>query len=435
MIERYAPRPMRALFSDRARLQRWLAVEVEVCRAWEQLGRIPQGVADRIAAVTIDPDRVGAIEAEVGHDMIAFLTSVSEQVGSEGRWVHLGLTSSDVGDTALAMQLRDAADLLLSDLDKLRAAVTKRAVEHRGTVMVGRTHGIHAEPTTFGLKMLGWLAELDRDRHRLERSRQEIAVGQVSGAVGTHATVDPAVEEAVCRQLGLAVAEVTTQVIQRDRHATLMTTLALLAGCLESMATEIRHLQRTEVGEVLEPFGRAQKGSSAMPHKRNPILCERVCGLARTVRGYCQVALENMVLWHERDISHSSAERIILPDACCLVDYMLLTMTKVVLGMEVRTQRMLDNLDMGGGVIFSQRVLLALVDGGMDREEAYRIVQQAAFAALGQGPGFKDALLASGQVSEHLSAADLEELFQLSFYTRHVDVAFRRLGLEVGAAL
>ncbi|MGH7777467.1 MAG: adenylosuccinate lyase [Candidatus Dormibacterales bacterium] len=433
MIERYSPPRMREIWSDRRRYDAWLEIEILACEGWARLGRVPESALPAIRRARVVPDRVLEIEASIGHDVVAFLTAVGETVGPESRHLHLGMTSSDVVDTAFALQAREAASLILEDLGRVREAAADLAVRHRGTLMVGRTHGMHAEPTTFGFKAAGWVAELDRSAALLARAREEISTGKLSGAVGTHATVDPRVEEHVMGRLGLAVDPVSTQVVSRDRHAAYLSAAALAAGTLERIALEIRHLQRSEVGEAQEPFGREQKGSSAMPHKRNPVLCERVCGLARVVRGYAATALEDVALWHERDISHSSAERVVFPDACCLVDYMAITMAKVLAGLEVLPKRMLRNLEMGGGVVFSQRVLLALVETGMRRDEAYRLVQSAAHRALDGEGGFRDLLGARPEVRERLDAAALDALFDPRAGLQHVDLAFDRLELGVRA--
>jgi len=366
----------------------------------------------------------------VGHDVVAFLTVVNESIGQpEARYVHLGMTSQDLNDNAMAVQLVESSTIIARDLGTVREAAAQLAVRHRKTLMAGRTHGVVAEPTTFGFKVAGWVAEVDRALARLKLATEEVAVGRVSGAVGTHATVDPRVEDYVCAELGLKPDPVSTQVIARDRHASFMSALALAAGTLERIATEIRHLQRSEVGEAFEPFGKAQKGSSAMPHKRNPVMTERVCGLARVVRGHLVTALENTALWHERDISHSSAERIVFPDACAAVDYMALEMTKVLAGLEVRPERMLRNLQFGGGVVFSQRVLLALVDSGMSREDAYLVVQKAAMQALdGDGPGFRELLEKDADVMKRIGA-HLEEVFDPWAGLEHTDLAYDRIGL------
>src|SRR6184192_4936211 len=391
LIERYTPPAMRAVWSDEHKYELWLRIEVLACEAWASLGRIPESALPKIRKGTLDATKIAEVESRVGHDVVAFLTVLNESIGQpEARYVHVGMTSQDLNDTAMALQMVESARLIVADLTAAREASAELAIRHRKTLMAGRTHGIVAEPTTFGFKVAGWVAELDRSVGRLRRAADEAAVGRVSGAVGTHATIDPRVEEHVCRELGLKVDEVSTQVVSRDRHAGFMSSLAIAAGTLERIATEIRLLQRTEVGEVFEPFGKEQKGSSAMPHKRNPVLTERVCGLARVVRGNMVTAFENTALWHEREISHSSAERIVFPDACAAVDFMAIEMTKVLQGLEVRPERMLRNLQFGGGVVFSGRVLTALVESGMSREDAYAIVQKAAMESLQEGgPGFR----------------------------------------------
>jgi adenylosuccinate lyase len=430
LIPRYAHPEMSEIFSPKQRYELWLRIELIVAEGWAEIGEIPKSALERLRQARVDPDHIARLEERVGHDVVAFLDSLAESVGDDARYLHRGLTSSDVLDTALALQLVRAADILLKDIDRLSSVVRRRAIEERGTLMAGRTHGIHAEPVSFGFLLAGWLDELDRDRQRLVTVREDIRVGKLSGAVGTHATVDPRVEETALGRLDLKVAPVTTQIIARDRHAAYLTTLAVLGGSLEKFATDIRHLQRSEVAEVREPFGQEQKGSSAMPHKRNPILSERVCGLARTVRGYAQVALEDQALWHERDISHSSAERIIVPDACTLLDYMLRLMADIVEGMTIDRERMRANLYRSGGVVFSQRVLLALVQKGMSRQDAYRIVQRAALSALDDGQDFKTIVGQAPEVRERLTADELAGLFDPAYYLRHLDVTFERLGLE-----
>jgi len=421
---------MSEIFSPKQRYELWLRIELIVAEGWAEIGEIPRSALDRLRQARVDADHIARLEERVGHDVVAFLDSLAEPLGDDARYLHRGLTSSDVLDTALALQLVAAADILLKDVDRLSSVIRRRAVEERDTLMAGRTHGIHAEPISFGFVLAGWLDELDRDRQRLVTAREDIRVGKLSGAVGTHATVEPRVEESSLKKLGLKVAPVTTQVIARDRHAAYLTTLAVLAGGLEKFATDIRHLQRTEVSEVREPFGEEQKGSSAMPHKRNPILSERICGLARVVRGYAQTSLENQALWHERDISHSSAERIIFPDACTLLDYMLQLMADIIEGMTIDRERMRANLYRSGGVVFSQRVLLALVQKGMSRQDAYRVVQRTALSALDGGPDFKTAIGQTPEVRERLTERELAELFDPAFYLRHLDVTFERLGLE-----
>jgi adenylosuccinate lyase len=435
LIERYSPPAIRAVWSDQHRFELWLRIEVLACEGWASIGRIPASALPRIRQGTFDAEKIAEVEGRVGHDVIAFLTVVNESIGQpEARYVHLGMTSQDLNDTAMAVQLVESARLIADDLVAVREAAAELALRHRGTLMAGRTHGVAAEPITFGFKVAGWVAELDRAHVRLEKASDEVAVGRVSGAVGTHATIDPRVEEHVCGELGLLPDLVSTQVVARDRHASFMSALALVAGTLERVATEIRHLQRSEVGEAFEPFGKEQKGSSAMPHKRNPVLTERVCGLARVVRGHLVTALENTALWHERDISHSSAERIIFPDACAAVDYMCQEMAKVLRGLEVRTERMLRNLQFGGGVVFSQRVLLALVDSGMSREDAYLIVQRAAMKAMDDqgGPGFRALLEDDPEVMARIGGR-LDEAFDPWSGLEHTELAYERLGLAVKA--
>ena len=432
MIERYTRPEMARVWSESNKLDIWLRVEVLVCEGWAREGAISAADLEQIRAASYDAARMRAIEAETHHDVISFLRSVQERLGPEGRFLHLGLTSSDVLDTALAVQLTQAGTLLRAALDALCARVAELAVRYRHTLMAGRTHGIQAEPTTFGFKLALWVDELRRARHRLDDALESVAVGAISGAVGTHATVPPAIEEYVCAQLGLAVAPVSSQIVQRDRHAHFVTTLALVGASLEKMAQEIRHLQRTEVGEAFEPFGAGQQGSSAMPHKRNPEKAERVCGLARVLRGYAVTAMEDVALWHERDISHSSAERIILPDATATLHYMLWLFGEIMAGLEVDEARMRANLDLTRGLIYSSRILLALVDKGLDRQVAYKLVQrnaQKVWRNEDGGAGFLALLAADPEVAAHLSRAELEALADPEYYLKHVDTAFARLGL------
>jgi len=420
---------MREVWSDRRRFEHWLRIEILAAEAWAETGRVPRASLPAIRRATFDAEKIAEVEERVGHDVIAFLTVVGESIGADSRFLHLGMTSSDVLDTALALQLREAADLIIADFEKVREVGVELAVRHRRTLMAGRTHGIHAEPITFGFKVAGWVAELDRALERLAWARTDVSVGKLSGAVGSHATIPPEVEQRVLNELGLGVDPASTQIVSRDRHAGFLAALAISAGTLERIALEIRHLQRTEVGEAFEPFGGEQKGSSAMPHKRNPVLSERACGLARVVRGYAATGLENIALWHERDISHSSAERVILPDACALVDYMAIQVHRVLAGLEVRPERMLHNLEAGGGVVYSQRVLLALVDAGMSREDAYQVVQSAAMRALNGEGGFRANLEADPAVRERL--AEVASLFDPGHYLLNIDVAFDRLSLGV----
>jgi adenylosuccinate lyase len=434
MIPRYTVPEMAAVWSDEARLRHWLEIEVLAVEAWARLGTVPQDDARAVgerASFTLE--RVRELEQVTRHDVAAFVQCVAESVGPAGRWIHFGMTSSDVLDTGFALQLRAAADLLLAGTERLLGTVKRLALEHRDTVMAGRTHGVHAEPTSFGHKLALWAFELDRDRERLRRAREAVSVGKVSGAVGTYAHLDPRVEEHVCGELGLRPAEASSQVISRDRHAEYMAALAVLASSLDAIATEIRHLAMTEVREVQEPFAEGQKGSSAMPHKRNPVRCERITGLARVVRADLQPALENIVLWHERDISHSSAERVVFPDSTTALHFMLAELGEVLDGLEVFPERMRANLNMGGGLVYSQSVLLALVERGMPRDDAYRIVQAAAAAAWDEGKDFKGELQAQPDVARLLSARDLGALFDPRRYLRNLDVVFDRLAkLTVG---
>ncbi|MEO8291705.1 MAG: adenylosuccinate lyase [Actinomycetota bacterium] len=428
MIPRYSRPEMAAVWSDQTRLANWLEIEILAVEAWAELGKVPAAAAAAVrerAGFTVEAVRER--ERVTRHDIAAFVDVVADSVGPQGRWVHFGLTSSDVLDTGLALQLRAASDILLAGLERLLGVVKLLALAHRDTVMVGRSHGVHAEPISFGLKAAVWAFELDRDRDRLRRARETVSVGAISGPVGTYATVDPRVEELVCAHLGLRRAEASTQIVQRDRHAEFMTTLAVTASSLDAFATEIRHLARTEVREVQEPFAEGQKGSSAMPHKRNPIASERISGLARVVRANAQAALENVALWHERDISHSSAERVILPDSCGLLDFMLEEMTQVLDGLHVYPERMRANLEADGGLAFSQSVLLALVEAGSSREEAYRLVQAAAAAAWDEGADFRGALGSDPGVRRLLTEEDLRALFDPSRFLRNLGGVFAEL--------
>lgn len=417
---------MSAIWSDEARLARWLEVELAALEGWAETGVVPRHAVEAIRerAVAPTPERVAEIEARTHHDVAAFVDAVAEGLGEEGRWFHYGLTSSDVLDTALSLQIRDAGALTLAGIDRAFAAVVARAEEHRETLTIGRTHGVHAEPTTFGLKLAGWAFALERDRARVARALEGMRVGKLSGAVGTYSAADPEVERVACERLGLEPAPSSTQILQRDRHADVLNALALLAASLERFALEIRHLARTEVREVEEPFGSGQKGSSAMPHKRNPIVSERICGLARVVRAGALAGLENVALWHERDISHSSAERIVLPDAFLAVDYMLDRLAWLLEGLVVRTERMRENLDSSHRLYFSQRLLLALVEAGLPRDDAYRLVQRHAMRAWDEGLDFPELARADAEIAGRV---DLDAVFDLGAYTRHVDVVFERL--------
>ena len=429
MIPRYAHPRVSEIWAPRSKFDRWLHIEILACEAWGELGVIPAEDVEKIRHASYSLERIDEIEREVGHDVIAFVTAMGESLGPESRYVHLGLTSSDILDTAIATQLVDSVGILMEELEKLLGTVRRRALEHRDTVAVGRSHGIIAEPLTFGFKLAGYVAELQRDQERLRTARTEVAVGQVSGPVGTHSSVDPRVEEYVCRELGLVPDPAATQVIARDRHAAFMYALAMTAGTLERLATEVRHLMRSEVSEVREPFSSRQKGSSAMPHKRNPVITERICGLARVIRGHLVTALENTPLWHERDISHSSAERIIFPDACELLGFLLTESTRLMDGLVIDADRMEQNLDLGGGLVYSQRALLALVEKGMARDTAYRVVQNCALRAWDEGLSFRDLLGADPAVGETLSATEIEAIFDHSWHLKNIDTTFARVGI------
>jgi adenylosuccinate lyase len=421
---------MASIWSEESRLARWLEVELAALDAWGQLGVVPAEAvaAIRGSAATPTPERVAELERETNHDVAAFVDAVAETLGPDGRWFHYGLTSSDVVDTALALTVQQAGALVLEGIELAFDAVVARAEEHRATPTIGRTHGVHAEPTTFGLKLTGWAFTLDRDRVRLQHALEAMRVGKLSGAVGTYSATDPEVERIACERLGLEPAPSSTQILQRDRHAELLAALAIAASSLDRFATEIRHLARTEVREVEEPFGKAQKGSSAMPHKRNPVTAERICGLARVVRGNALVGLENVALWHERDISHSSAERVVLPDSFLAVDYMLDRFAWLVEGLVVRAERMCENLDASHGLVFSQRLLLALVESGLARDDAYRLVQRHAMRAWDEELDFRELVRHDGDIAARV---DLDSVFDPDAHTRHADVVFERLHVLV----
>src|SRR5882724_10146584 len=420
---------MGSIWSEAAKYQAWLRVEVAVCDAYARRGRIPVDALARIRAARVDIVRILDIQKRVKHEMIALLTSLEEQLGADSRFVHMGLTTSDVWDTATALQLRDAADLLMAGQERLRQTLRACALRYRDTLTIARTHGVHAEPTTFGLKVAVWYVEAGRNRERLRRAREAVAVGKLSGAVGNFAHVEPEVEEEVCRDLGLGIEPVSTQIVQRDRHAEFCAALAIAGASLEKIALEVRGLQRTEVLEAQEPFGEGQKGSSAMPHKRNPELAERICGLARLLRGHATAALENVALWHERDISHSSVERIVLPDSTIALDYILDLAAFVVEGLEVDPVRMAENLERSYGLIYSQRVLLKLTEAGLARQKAYEVVQMNSMRAWRERRSFYELLAADPAVTEHLPPADLKACFDPSWYLRNVNAVFRRAGL------
>ncbi len=428
MIPRYSRPEMSRVWSDEHRFATWLAVEIAASEVLSERGVVPREALAAIKAkARFEVARIDAIEKEVQHDVIAFVTNVAENVGPEGRWVHWGLTSSDVVDTALALLLREACGLVLEDVDALMAVVRERALAYEDAPMIGRTHGVHAEPMTFGLKLALWHAELARDRARVERARETISVGKLSGAVGAFSHLPPAVEEAVCARLGLRAAPVSSQVLQRDRHAEVMTTLAIVAASLEKFATEVRALQKTEVRELEEPFGAGQKGSSAMPHKRNPVGCEQIAGLARVVRANATAALENVALWHERDISHSSVERVILPDSFLALDHMLRRFTDIVRGMTVDTARMRKNLESTRGLVFSGQLLLELTAKGMRREDAYRVVQEHAMEAWRRDGDFRAAVAADPEIRRVMSEAEIAEVFRLERYLTNVEAVFLRV--------
>jgi len=427
MIPRYARKEMEAIWSPENRFRKWLDIELLVCEALAAKGEIPRGSLRTIRAKAgFDVKRIDEIERTVKHDVIAFLTSVAEHVGPDSRYIHMGLTSSDILDTSLAVLLKEASDMLLADIDGLLVILKKKALQYRKTLMIGRTHGIHAEPVTFGLKMALWHREMQRNRERLVRARDAVACGKISGAVGTFAFVDPAVEEHVCRKLGLAPEPVATQIVQRDRHAEFFATLALIASSLEKFSTEIRHLQRTEVREAEEYFSPGQKGSSAMPHKRNPVLSENLSGLARLMRGYALAAMENIALWHERDISHSSVERVIAPDATILLDFMLQRFSGLVENLVVYPERMMENIRLTRGVIFSQQVLLKLIEKKMTREQAYAVVQDTAMRAWQEGLEFQDLLLADERVQSVMGRKEIDGVFRLENFLENVDYIFDR---------
>jgi adenylosuccinate lyase len=416
---------MKRIWSDESRLSRWLEVELAALEGWAEVGAVPREAVEtiRARAVAPSPERVAEIEERTQHDVAAFVDAVAGDLGEEGRWLHYGLTSSDVLDTALALQVREAGDLIVDGIEHALGAVVRRAEEHRETVMVGRTHGVHAEPITFGAKLAGWAFELERDRERIGRALEGMRVGKLAGAVGTYGGGDPEVERIACERLGLVPENAATQVVPRDRHAELLSALALCAASLERFSTEIRHLARTEVNEAQEPFGRGQKGSSAMPHKRNPVVAERISGLARIVRASASVGLENVPLWHERDISHSSAERVVIPDAFLALDYMLDRFAWLAAGLVVDAERMRANLDSSHGLVFSQRVLSALVASGLARDEAYRLVQRHAMRAWDEGVDFRELVESDPEIAPRLDAT----VFDLADALKHVDVIFERL--------
>ncbi len=429
MIERYSRPQMKKIWSEKNKFDKWLRVEIAVCEAWSELGKIPEEAMPKIRAAHYSRKRIAEILKITHHDMTAFTSAVSESLGEESRFIHLGLTSSDVMDTALSLQLKEAAKLLAKDINEFITVIENKACEHKQTIMMGRTHGVHAEPITFGLKLALWAQEMKRNASRLAEAQKIIGVGKISGAVGTYATIPPEAEKIACSKLGLVPAPVSSQIIQRDRHAQFVTTLAIIAGSLEKFATEIRSLQRTEVMEAEEPFASGQTGSSAMPHKRNPELCERVCGLARLIRGYALTSMENIALWHERDISHSSTERIILPDSCLALDYILNIFSSVIKGLQVHTDNMRRNIEITQGLVFSQRVLIALIDKGLSRQKAYELVQRNAMKAWKERNSFLELLKLDSDITAKLSESELEAVFDYNFFLKHIDDIFKRLGL------
>lgn len=430
MIERYTYPEMGAIWTLQHEFEVMLEIEIAACEAMAKLGEIPKEAAKNIREkAKFDLDRVKEIEKVTNHDIIAFLTNVAEYVGEDSKYIHKGLTSSDVKDTALGVMMKRSADIILDDLKKFRDVLKRRAAEHKHTVCIGRTHGIHAEPMTLGLKFALWLDEVNRNIERIEHAQKSVAVGKLSGAVGTYANIDPRIETYVCEALGIQAANLATQVIQRDRHAEYMTALAIVASSLEKFATEIRNLQRTDIREAEEYFSPGQKGSSAMPHKRNPITCERVAGLARIVRGNSLAALENVALWHERDITHSSVERVILPDSTITVDYCLRKFTNIIDKLLVYPEAMQANIEKTGGLIFSQRLLLAIVGKGVLREDAYQWVQRNAMAKWMEGQDFKTNVMQDEDIAKHLTKEEIEACFEYSYYLRHVDTIMARFGL------
>ena len=429
MIDRYSRPAMKRVWSDENKYQKWLDVELAVAEAWTEEGVIPEDDMVRLRQAKYNHQRMMEIFETTRHDVTAFLTSITESLGPEGRWLHLGMTSSDMLDTAQALQMVEAGNLLLQELDAAIQTLETQAIKYKDTMMMGRTHGVHAEPMTFGLKLALWWDELRRQRTRLVNACEDIRVGKISGAVGTHATLPPNVEEIVCQRLGLQVAPVSNQVIQRDRYAHFISTLALVAASLEKFATEIRGLQRTEIHELEEPFGSGQTGSSSMPHKRNPELAERICGLARLIRGHSVTGLENVALWGERDISHSSAERIILPDSCLALDYILSIFTRIVKDLRVFSDRMWANVESSRGLVFSQRTLLTLVDKGLSREDAYKVVQRNAMRSWDDNQDFRELLKSDPEAQTYLSLEEMEQIFDYGYYTRYIDDTFQRIGL------
>lgn len=428
MIQRYTRAEMAKIWEPENKFQKWLAVEIAVCEAWARLGEIPKKSLEIIKKkARFDVNRIDEIEKTVKHDVIAFLTSVSENVGRDSRYIHKGLTSSDIVDTALALLMREALDIIITDIKGLMKTLKMQAFKYKNIPCIGRSHGVHAEPMTFGLKFALWYEDAKRNLERLKKTREVISIGKLSGAVGTFSNIPPRVEEMVCKKLGLKPEPVATQVVQRDRHAEYMNTLALIGSSIEKVALEIRHLQRTEVLEAEEPFEKGQKGSSAMPHKRNPVGCENLCGLVRVVRANAMSAMENIALWHERDISHSSVERVIIPDSTILVDYMVVRLTNILKGLHVYPNRMIENIDKSYGLYNSQRVLLKLTEKGLNREDAYQLVQRNAMQSWENRKDFKEVLRQDAQIKKHLSLQEIDKIFDLSYYLKNVDYIFKRV--------
>lgn len=430
MIDRYSLPKMTEIWSEEHKFSTWLAVELAACEAWVKLGKIPVSAMKNIKSkAKFSIDRINEIEKTVDHDVIAFLTNVAENVGNDSRFIHMGLTSSDVVDTSLSLVMRDAADIIIKDIDEFIVILKKMAKKYRSIVMMGRSHGVHAEPMTMGLKFALWMKEMERNLVRMKAARDNINVGQVSGAVGTYSNLDPKVEDYTCKKLGLDPAPISNQVIQRDRHAEYMSVLAIIAASLEKIALEVRGLQKTEISEVEEPFKKGQKGSSAMPHKKNPITCERICGLARIIRANAMVGFENVALWHERDISHSSTERICIPDSTTLIDYMLQKMVYIIDNLVVFPEKMKQNIDKSLGLVFSQRLLLALIEKELSREQAYQIVQAAAMKARAASRHLKEVILEDKEAKKSLSEKEINEIFNINYYLRNIETIFKRLGI------
>jgi len=431
MIERYTRKEMGDIWSIENKFRKWLEVEIAVCEAWAELGKIPKDALEEIKEkADFDLKRIDEIEATVKHDVISFLTAVAEKVGPSSRYIHMGLTSSDVVDTAMALQIKQAGELILKDLNEFKELLREKAFQHKNTICMGRSHGVHAEPTSFGLRFALWYEETKRNIERLKQATKRISIGKISGAVGTFSNIPPEIEEIALKKLGLKPEPVATQVVQRDRHAEFLSTLALIAGMVEKIAVEIRHLQRTEVLEAEEPFTKGQKGSSAMPHKRNPVGCENLSGLSRLVRSNAFASFENIALWHDRDISHSSVERIIIPDNCILVDYMLNRLYGIIKDLVVYPERMLKNMELSYGLYNSQRVLLALVEKGLTREEAYKITQSNAMRSWQEGIPFMNLLLKDEEVRKYLTEDEIKSIFDLNYYTRNLDYIYERVFRE-----